>query len=144
MHVPSAILHAIGWFCNHVVRLAYSIQQLSAQLAQVALPLLPWHQNHENRLNYKLLKYFFCHCLSFLNKNPQHHSCGLLPAYFTAAQSSSEALTGPHTHTQNKRTGRRTDGQGICRRWQSHSSFQSYPRFNRMRVTCWGRTYVMV
>lgn len=141
MHVPSAILHAIGWFCHCVVRLAQSIQQLSAKSARAASPLSLREKNkikHENRLIYKLLKIFCCCFLSSL-ENPQSHGCRglcIFPACFTAAK----APTGPaharkHTRTQtqhtHKRTDRRTVGQGICHRWQSHSSFQSHPNFKR-------------
>lgn len=149
MHVPSAILHAIGWFCHHVVRLSHSIQQPSAQPARAALPLSPWKQNHENRLNYKLLKsflssFFFLSFLKTLNATAVGGGgvggLHILPACFTAAsvQSSAEALTGPaHTHKINeqiRRTDRRTVEQGICHRWQSHSSFQSHPNFDGKRV----------
>lgn len=140
MHVPSAILHAIGWFC-HVVRLAQSIQQLSSQSAQVALPLFLWKQNHENRLIYKLLKSFlssFLSCLKTLKATTvgDPHPRSML--YSSSVQSSAEALRA--THTQNKQTDKKTDrrtvGQGICHSWQSHSSFQSHPNFDRKSEGC--------
>lgn len=68
MHVPSAILHAIGWFCHRVVRLAQSIQQVRVQSALAASRLSLPKQNQEKRLIYKLLKSFLL--LSFLSENP--------------------------------------------------------------------------
>lgn len=97
MHVPSAILHAIGWFCHCVVRLAQSIQQLSAQSARAALPLsLREKTKHENRLIYKLLKIFCC-CFLF--------SLETLKAVAVGGSASSQRASqqlrprqGPHTH----------------------------------------------
>lgn len=105
-----------------------------------AAECLPWKQNHENRLNYKLLKsFFFIFFLSFLKTlNATAVGAPHPPSmlHSSSVQSLAEALTGQHT--QNKQTDRRTDrrtvGQGICHRWQSHSSFQSHPNFNRKRV----------
>lgn len=124
MHVPSAIRHAIDWFCHGVVRLAQSIQQLSAQSALAASPLsLRKKQNRENRLIYKLLKSFFfifSWLLLVLSENPQSHGC----RGPTSSQRASQQLgprRGPHSHkrTRNKhpdkngQTGGQSDRESV-------------------------------
>lgn len=97
--------------------------------ATLAVKTKPWFEPW-NWLIYKLLKYFFVFYLSFL-KTLKATAVGALAQQLRPSQghSGKKNLT-------DKRTDRRTVRQGICHRWQSHSSFHSHPSSNRKRVGC--------